>query len=244
MNCDKVQQNLVEYVLGDLRESDIAAIEAHLQDECAACEHELSDVRDGIEAVYARPSEIKLETQEIRRIQNTVKELIHSRSQVTASPEFQKPALWSLSHMALYAASVAAGLLIALLIGPLENWTSSNSGNRLANSGASTASVPFDQEEPRVVLTSLKNPNTLGNPTFRVLYDEMNQELHLYCGDLAPPARNTHYELFTLDANGAKRSLGTLEVHPEGNAQMVVDGLSKYNVTTLTIETIEDYSQL
>ena len=243
MKCDNVQQNLVEYVLGDLNASETAAIDAHLQEGCAACERELSEVRDEVEAVYAQPAKAELDTAEIHRIQDSVRHLIHSRSSITLA-ETDQPTHWSLRNLALYLGSLAAGLLTALLIGPLENWTASDAGNQFANSAIPTARAPFVQEEPRVVLTSLKNPSALGNPIFRVLYDEINQELHLYCEDLAPPNRNTHYEIFTLDASGAKRSLGTLEVFDDGSAQMVVDGLSKFNVTTLTIEAVEDYSQL
>lgn len=244
MNCDRVQQDLVEYVLGDLSASENAAIEAHLRRGCDACERELSEVRSEVEAVYAEPAHVELAATEIQRIQDSVKDLVHSRSSSIALAELDEPNHATLRNLALYLGALAAGLLAALLIGPAENWTSKTPGNQLVKSATPAASVPFVQAQPRVVLTSLKNPTALGNPIFRVLYDEMNQELHLYCEDLAPPTRNTHYELFTLDANGAKRSLGTLEVLEEGTAQMVVDGLSKYNVTAMTIEVVEDYSQL
>ncbi len=225
MNCDFVQDCLVDYVLGDISQSDEEVVEEHLRHGCDACRQELAELREGIGVLYDSIAAGR-ETDE------KVEELVHSvlcHGLVTADPPMKRNYPWfSTFDSMLFAASFAAGLLLAFTLGL--------PGIRLAHESSSglQGQAQFPTEGHEIVLTSVKAQN-LNSPVSGVLlYDSFLRELHFFAPKIAKPAAGKQYVLMMYQGEEVKSQPISIDTSGVGTA--TVGGVPLNAITDAVIE--------
>ena len=234
MSCEQIQDELVAFVLDDLPLGECRRVQQHLDSGCHACNEELKQVREQLDCVFDMVPDNRLTDLEVDQIHQQVLAKHNANERLVA------PIRTGLSAPIAYAASFAAGLLLAVIAYQFADQAPS-SEPRIAernesktNSEANVDGTPFPivedeipdffQNHSDIVFTAFEIESESAS-THRIrsmlLYDAISKELHYFAEsetDIGPH----DFDLVILTPAGVEISRHTLRLDSSGKASAVL----------------------
>ncbi len=253
MNCQTVQDKLVEYLLLELNECDDQAINEHLRSGCAACNAELAELSHALNAMLEPDNAPSLSGEvQAEIVASVIARGKHLTSAVKASiftlpadaapekiPTDLRQKQFNVGVL-LYPACFAVGLLLALTL-----WGFNAEENREEESQFALFNHPLpansnesegEVSRSTVVFTSLTAHGAQSVGAWQAVYDPYSRELHFFCHDLPTPANGSEYVICTIRQSGESTALQAIELDPLGCGRAIVRDISLQDASTIDIK--------
>lgn len=253
MKCEQLQDQFVEYLLSELSDREEAAIEQHLRNRCRQCELELKRVQEGIELLAEAAPRADMSEKQIDTLVCRAKQAAMPRMEIALGRDVAVDSWDWLNAFRIgqYAASLAAGILLVLLL-TRDDASSRDAAIALHPNESSLPSIPakagsnsaqvLGLEQQRSVqgkfsFVSLEgrsvNPQGIG---FAVV-DEVSGELHFLAKRVPSPPPGSQYVLWIVslesevriplirEANGFCKAIVPLPVDPVRHIEVRFESL-------------------
>ena len=213
MNCDDVQNLLVEYLLDELSDDKRFVIAMHMKRGCARCldfEREILDGMDGLfTAIPEDPISPEHRSQILARATSVTP---YSPIRTASSSTFNHSAEFHVWTSALpYLLAFAAGVLLMATVFPFRS-ANSSAGNvpdpklsSLSNSFAvDPATIPSDSEisvgnHKNTLMVSMERSNKSSEIEGRIVWDNLSHEVHFFGNGVAPSPPGMRYVMWLTD---------------------------------------------
>jgi hypothetical protein len=231
MSCAGVQDNLVEYLLGELDPQRRIDVEQHLASGCDECQSELQALTESVDVLWqAVPNQV-LSAGFQRELVSRALSTNPANDSIEPAKQSTFPAAHS-NHrtsiaivQALFA--FAAGLLLMMFLQSNRETVReiTATGPSIMQSRASVnlaspkipASLEISEKKyENTRLVSLRRKPGSDELKGYVLCDALTREIHLYCFGLQQPPYGTHYVLWLLGPGIEIRAVDRLEVDSGG----------------------------
>ncbi len=258
MNCEKIQESLEEYYLGELDGELSARFDAHLAEGCSNCREALSDVVAGIDLLYDLAPTASLND----ALRGDILDRVRTNSSQSGLSEPFAPSLVSPSptvatHVVAFASigAVAAGFILAMLLFPSKlPQDTRTAGQRIDGrpgfqSHAGELSGPdrvpptlrmADDEFRMTSFVSLRPPAKADGPHGTVIWDPLAGEVHFFGFGCRGGLVDTQYVLWVEDSTNGNVESIPLDVDNKGRCQAVMSASTDFPPQVfVTIESLD-----
>lgn len=262
MNCTKIQNELVAFVLDELNSADRASVERHLANGCSECILQLKEIRESIELLWqavpngsltddlqreilARAVAVAPEAETIQLVSGN---LVSGNLASGKLAIGEKQVSW-FSYLPIQSlVAFAAGLLISVAFhslagGPAEQLNTQAKRDRdsevvsLASPKVASKLEMSERKRESTHLVSLRKRADSSELRGYVLWDSLASEVHLYCFGLQQLQTGWQYSLWLIGPSVEVRAVDRLDVDEHGNCQAVVHWpVGEFNFARVTIE--------
>ncbi len=226
MNCNSIQEMLVEYLLRELDEPDDQTVNDHLRDGCPSCNAELADLQIAMQTLLesdiesAQPSSKLTQAAILSDVVSRGRTSIARSSKAVPQLEPSTRGRFRLATL-LFPLSFAGGLLLGLYL-----W-----GEVDAPYGLQVVAKPNlgglnVETQSTIVFTSLNSPTAHNLGEWQAVYDSYTQELHFFVRELMAPPRGSQWALVTYNENGEAKVLMPFVLELTGRYRAIVQGIS------------------
>ncbi len=251
MNCDRVRESLVEYLLDEVSAETKSAINLHLRQGCPSCLANEREIAEGIDVLFhVLPNDsLTLDQREaiLAGATNPTKHLqIHPDSSHTFGTHAGSPT-WTrvFPHLLVF----AAGLLLMLCITSLKKGDKSQ--RFVANETSSLQSDSFavdpttipkgseisEEKYAKSLLISMRRANVSSKIKGNILWDALNHEVHFFGSGIAAPPSGMKYVLWLMD--GENHALATQQLRVDSKGRCKATATSRTSHVRFVYITLE-----
>ena len=239
MNCDNVNDLLVEYVLDELDEKTRLAIATHLQHGCADCLALEQEILEGMDSLMAAIPDDPITAEHrsliIANVAKATSATLILRSSANGLPnpnDCSASNAWA-GYLPCFL-SFAAGIMLMALVFPLRdlNLSVERAPEVMASSQSNSfavnpATVPTDSEisvdkRAKTLFVSMKRLNESSKIKGHIVWDTLNHEVHFFGTGIATPPSGMHYVLWLTDQNNHPLATKELILDNEGTCKATV----------------------
>lgn len=229
MNCEHVQSNLVEYLLGELDPVTQRKVQEHLSHHCEQCLAELRRLDNGVSILYETMLPDRVDSARVSEIVASV--ISRERVAGSTAPEANTGIRSKTWQVLVNACCVAAGFFIATaLLAPDQPATDIVQHSEMTGPPQLTSGL---------IAMEVSEPSNGMSIVF--LYDSAKRELHFFAERLFDPQAGKSFSITCARGDGEFLVLKKLSTDNEGRFNSIIDLRNITEIEGLYVQTIPDH---
>ena len=255
MNCNQVNELLVEYLLNELNEETKSAIDRHLQNGCPQCIAEEREVLVGIDYLLsAIPYDDLSNEQRIAILASTKipsRILLNGMDSYTVNALPESPVRLRPNSFPIvaYFVAFAAGILLMMTISPIHldrkasvKDSQVNSSSQASAFAVAPSTIPQDSEmsgekHSKKLLVSMRRADNRSKMEGRILWDALSNEVHFFGSGIERPQIGMQYVFWLIGDENRPPLAKELKFDPSGKCKVTAaNPFGKIRFVLITLE--------